>query len=83
MTKRNTWKAKQQRGLGMIVVDANGAHIATVHQDSKAQLIAAAPELLAVCQRFLEFANGEFFAYPPGSLQELGQAVAKATGEQA
>ena len=50
----------------------------------EALLVSAAPELLAVCRRMVEFAaSGAGFAYPLGSLQELQMAVAKATGAQA
>jgi len=51
--------------------------------EANARLMAAAPDLLAVAKRMLDFAlDGGDFAYPLGSLYELEQAVAKAEGSQ-
>lgn len=51
---------------------------------ANARLFVAAPALLAVAQRLLDFAAaGNAFSYPLGSLQEIEQAIAKATGSAA
>jgi hypothetical protein len=50
---------------------------------ANACLIAAAPDMLALIQRFERFAAGTGFSYPLGSLQELQQVIAKATGAAA
>lgn len=47
---------------------------------ANARLIAAAPEMLALLQRFERFSATTGFTYPLGSLQELQQILAKATG---
>ncbi len=47
---------------------------------ANARLIAAAPEMLALLQRFERFSAGTGFVYPLGSLQELRTLIAKATG---
>jgi hypothetical protein len=52
-------------------------------REANALLIAAAPEMLALLQRFKSFPfEGYEFVYPLGSLQELQHIIAKATGEQ-
>lgn len=47
---------------------------------ANAALIAAAPAMLALLQRFKRFSETTGFVYPLGSLQELEEIVAKATG---
>lgn len=48
--------------------------------EDDARLIAAAPDMLALLQRFKRFSETSGFSYPLGSLQELTAIVAKATG---
>jgi hypothetical protein len=58
--------------------------IAYVHDEVDAQLFAAAPNLLAIVQRFHKFATvGEPFQYPPGSLQAIESVLAKVDGASA
>ncbi len=52
-----------------------------VQAKANAHLIAAAPEMLALLQRFIDHANNEVFSYPPGALCELRRLIAKTTGD--
>lgn len=70
------------------VRSANGTGVAWCGQfpegeaHANARLIAAAPEMLQLLQRFAEFArSGGDFGYPLGSLQELNEVISKATGQ--
>jgi hypothetical protein len=46
-----------------------------------ARLITAAPDLLEACLVIAQWAQaGQSFMYPPGSLQQITSAIAKATG---
>jgi hypothetical protein len=48
---------------------------------ANARLIAAAPDLLEACLLFARWAQAtDDFRYPPGSLQQLHAAIAKAKG---
>lgn len=83
---RTPWHVEHKRGLGPIVVDAKGAHIATVYAATQGDLIAAAPDLRAALQtmvdNYLE-TYGDEGEDAPASVKAALAAIAKATGSAA
>jgi hypothetical protein len=81
------WKTRWHHGLRTAVIEAGGERIARDIPNRDADLIAAAPELLAVCQRLLAW-QSEDDPYACDDWMELatdlgaqaGRAIAKAEG---
>jgi hypothetical protein len=56
-----------------------GGRVGSAEAAANASVIAAAPELLDACLLFARWAQATSdFRYPPGSLQRLHEAIAKA-----
>lgn len=67
--------------IPICIVDSESMPIAEVRGFFNGRLIAAAPELIAICKDILEHDGGAYDLEPKQS-EKLKQAIAKATGKE-